>query len=197
MLRNGGFEVTVQDRDGAFDPAVWGVVEGKTRKGTGNVIREKPELVQVVTASEPFIQPFEGEKMLRVGARLRLKSSVHQFYQQPISDGALHQRLAVYPASGEYLQQIEVRGQPDFREVEGKELFHLRFADAGVLLRVRTGRPDFKGQSGFWKIFPPLPRGEWSQVAIWLSKTDPTRDGQGRTVSQWKLFIALSLCRFH
>ncbi len=63
--------------------------------------------------------------MLKVDARLRLKSSVRQYYSQPVSGGRLIRELAVYPFQGEYVQQIEIRGRPDFREVEGNEMFHL------------------------------------------------------------------------
>ncbi len=155
------------------------------------MIEEMPGLVQVVGPEGP-IRPYHGNRMLRVDARLTLKSSVLQYYLQPVSEGRLIQELAVYPLSGEYVQQIEIRGKPDFREVEGNEMFHLRWTDEGLLLRVRTGSPDFKGQSGFYKIFPPLPRDRWSFIRITLERTEPTKDLDGRTISQWKLVVEVN-----
>jgi hypothetical protein len=191
-LRNPGFEETIEDKDHTLDPADWLVTEGKTRKGTHDVIEEMPELVQVVGA-EHGIAPCEGEKMLKIDARLTLKSSIIQDYLQPVREGRLVQELAVHPLAGqEYVQQIEIRGDPDFREVEGREIFHLRWTDEGMLLRVRTGSPDFKGQSGFYKIFPPLPSNRWSVMRITIEKTVPTQDEEGRTVSQWKLRVEVN-----
>ncbi len=191
-LQNPGFEETIEDKDHTLDPADWLVTEGKTRKGTHDVIEEMPELVQVVGA-EHGIAPYEGNKMLKIDARLTLKSSIIQDYLQPVREGRLVQELAVHPLAGqEYVQQIEIRGDPDFREVEGREIFHLRWTDEGMLLRVRTGSPDFQGQSGFYKIFPPLPSDRWSVICITLEKTVPTQDGEGRTVSQWKLRVEVN-----
>jgi hypothetical protein len=190
-VENPGFERVVADSDGTADPEAWGVTEGETVEGTGHVIREMPELVQVV-GREGAIEPYEGQRMLKVDARLLLKSSVRQYYRRPVESGTLVQQLAVRPAqSGEYVQQIEVRGTPDFREVEGKELFHLRWTDEGLLLRVRTGSPGFRGQSGYWRTFPPLPRGRWSLFRITLTRAAPTRDNEGRMASQWRLRVEL------
>jgi hypothetical protein len=190
-LKNPGFEETVPDKDHTLDPADWLVTEGKTRQGTHDVIEEMPELVQVVGA-ERQIRPCDGNKMLKIDARLTLKSSVIQYYPEPISAGRLIQELAVHPTPREYVQQIEIRGDPDFREVEGREIFHLRWTDEGMLLRVRTGRPDFKGQSGFYRVFPSLPNDRWSFIRITLEKTLPTRDPEGRTISQWKLRVEVN-----
>ncbi len=87
---------------------------------------------------------------------------------------------------------MEIRGQRDFKGIEGKEMFHLRWTDEGLLLRVRTGSPDFKGQSGFYKIFPPLPTDRWSFIRLTLVKTTPTQDDEGRTISQWKLTVEVN-----
>jgi len=175
-----------------LDPAGWLVTEGKTTKGTHDVIKEMPELVQVVGA-ERQIRPCDGNKMLKIDARLTLKSSIIQYYLQPISAGRLVQELAVHPLAGrEYVQQIEIRGERDFKGVEGLEMFHLRWTDEGLLLRVRTGRPDFQGQSGFYRVFPALPNDRWSFIRITLEKTIPTRDQEGRTVSQWKLRVEVN-----
>jgi hypothetical protein len=191
-LKNPSFEETIPDKDHTLDPADWLVTEGKTRKGTHDVIEEMPELVQVVGA-ERQIRPCDGNKMLRIDARLTLKSSVIQYYPEPISAGRLVQELAVHPLAGQdYVQQIEIRGKRDFRGVEGLEIFHLRWTDEGMLLRVRTGRPDFKGQSGFYRVFPPLPNDRWSFIRITLEKAIPTRDQEGRTVSQWKLRVEVN-----
>lgn len=126
-LKNWGFEETVTDKDGTLDPSGWDVTEGEAIKGTDNVPpdKEQPALVQVVGA-EGNIRPCDGDRMLKIDARLHLKSSVHQPYLQPISEGRLVQELAVYPLSEEYVQQIEVRGERDFKGIEGKEMFHLR-----------------------------------------------------------------------
>jgi len=191
-LKNPSFEETIPDKDHSLDPADWLVTEGKTRKGTHNVIEEMPELVQVVGA-ERQIYPCEGNKMLKIDARLTLKSSVIQYYPEPTSAGRLIQELAVHPIPGEeYAQQIEIRGERDFKGVEGLEMFHLRWTDEGMLLRVRTGSPDFQGQSGFYRVFPPLPNDRWSFIRITLEKTIPTRDQEGRTVSQWKLRVEVN-----
>ncbi len=195
-LKNPSFEETIADKDGSLDPHGWEVTEGKTIEGTHEVIEEMPSLVQVVSPKGPIpegpIRPCHGNQMLKVDARLTLKSSVLQYYPQPISEGRLIQELAVYPSSKEYVQQIEIRGKRDFKGIEGKEMFHLRWTDEGLLLRVRTGSPDFKGQSGFYKIFPPLPRDRWSFIRLTLEKTQPTRDSEGRTISQWKLTVEVN-----
>lgn len=126
-------------------------------------------------------------------ARLYLKSSVHQSYLQPVREGRLLQELAVHsPLHSQYIQQIEIRGERDFKGIEGWEMFHLRWTDEGLLLRVRTGRPDFKGQSGFYRIFPPLPRDRWSFIRLTLEKVKPTQDSAGRTISQWKLIVEVN-----
>jgi len=191
-LQHPGFEETIADTDHTLDPAGWLVTEGKTVKGTHNVIEEMPELVQVVGA-EHGIAPCEGNKMLKIDARLTLKSSIIQAYLQPVREGRLIQELAVHPLAGqEYVQQIEIRGKRDFKGVEGLEMFHLRWTDEGLLLRVRTGRPDFKGQSGWYRVFPPLPNDRWSFIRLTLEKTIPTRDQEGRTVSQWKLKVEVN-----
>jgi hypothetical protein len=188
-LKNPGFEEAIADKGQTLDPAGWLVTEGKTTKGTHDVIKEMPELVQVVGV-ERQIAPCDGNKMLKIDARLTLKSSIIQYYLQPISAGRLVQELAVHPLAGqEYVQQIEIRGERDFKGVEGLEMFHLRWTDEGLLLRVRTGRPDFQGQSGFYRVFPALPNDRWSFIRITLEKTIPTRDQEGRTVSQWKLRV--------
>ncbi len=190
-LKNPSFEETIPDQDGTLDPQDWEVTEGKTIQGTHDVIEEMPSLVQGVGPEGP-IRPYHGNRMLKVDARLTLKSSVFQYYPQPVSEGRLIQELAVYPLSKEYVQQIEIRGERDFKGVEGKEMFHLRWTDEGLLLRVRTGRPDFKGQSGFYKIFSPLPRDRWSFIRLTLEKTKPTHDREGRTISQWKLTVEVN-----
>ncbi len=190
-LKNPSFEETIPDKDGTLDPQDWVVTEGKTVKGTHDVIKERPSLVQVV-GPEASIRPYHGNQMLKVDARLRLKSSVLQYYLQPVSEGRLIQELAVYPFSEEYVQQIEIRGKRDFKGIEGLEMFHLRWTDEGLLLRVRTGSPDFEGQSGFYKIFPPLPRDRWSFIRLTLEKTKPTQDREGRTISQWKLTVEVN-----
>jgi hypothetical protein len=95
-LKNPSFEETVPDKDHTLDPADWLVTEGKTRQGTHDVIEEMPELVQVVGA-ERQIRPCDGNKMLKIDARLTLKSSVIQYYPEPISAGRLIQELAVHP----------------------------------------------------------------------------------------------------
>jgi hypothetical protein len=191
-LKNPGFEETIADKDHTLDPADWLVTEGKTTKGTHSVVEEMPELVQAVGA-ERQIRPCDGNKMLKIDARLTLKSSVIQYYPEPTSAGRLIQELAVHPIPGEeYAQQIEIRGERDFKGVEGLEMFHLRWTDEGLLLRVRTGSPDFQGQSGFYRVFPPLPNDRWSFIRITLEKTIPTRDQEGRTVSQWKLRVKVN-----
>jgi hypothetical protein len=191
-LHNPHFEWAVADRDGTLDPEAWEVAEGETTQGTGRVVREMPELVQVVGGGGG-VAPHNGRRMLRVDARLGLKSSVRQHYRRSVGEGTLTQELAVRPpGAGEYVQQLEIRGRRDFREVEGLEMFHLRWTDEGLLLRVRTGSPDFRGQSGFYRIFPPLSRDRWSLFRITLAKAPPRRDGRGRTVSQWKLRVELN-----
>ncbi len=191
ILKNPGFERTIQDKDKTLDPADWEVTEGKTVKGTHKVTKEIPALVQVV-AKEGQIRPYEGSRMLKIDARLTLKSSVIQYYPHPISKGRLIQELAVYPTGDEYLQQIEIRGKRDFKGVEGKEIFHLRWTDKGLLLRIRRGRPDFKGQFGFNKTFAPLPKNQWSFIRITLEKTTPARERKRKLISQWKLTVEVN-----
>ncbi len=190
-LKNPSFEETIAYKEGDLDPPGWEVTEGKVIKGTREMIEEIPDLVQVV-GPMGSISPCDGNQMLKVDAQLALKSSIVQYYPQPISEGGLIQELAVYPFSKEYTQQIEIRGERDFKGIEGKEMFHLRWTDEGLLLRVRTGSPDFKGQSGFYKIFSPLPRDRWSFIRLTLEKAEPIKDSQDRTISQWKLLLEVN-----
>ncbi len=188
LVANPDFEDAVADGGGTLDPAGWQVGEGLAEKGTGNIVEEHPELVQV-TEADGGVRPYRGRRFLKVDARLYLKSHVKGYYARPVATGGLVQEVAVYPGVGSYLQQVEIRGRPDFREVEGNEIFHLRFTDEGTLLRVRTGRPDYPGQYGFWKTYSRLPDGQWNTIRIALRKAQATTDGQGRTVSQWKLAV--------
>jgi len=86
LLNNTGFEETIPDEGDSgrtFDPAAWGVCEGKTEKGTCNVIVEWPTLIQVVS-NENGVSPYAGEKMLKIDARLYVKTNVRQYYAQRI-----------------------------------------------------------------------------------------------------------------
>jgi hypothetical protein len=80
--------------------------------GTAEVIEEHPELVSVV-GMEQGVAPYEGNRMLKIDARLHLKANVRQFYRHPITDGKLVQEVALYPYSEKYLQQLEIRGKRD------------------------------------------------------------------------------------
>jgi hypothetical protein len=91
ILKNTGFEEAILDKGDngkTFDPAIWGVNEGKTEKGTDNVIEELPGLIQVVS-KENGVLPYEGDKMLKIDARLYVKTNIRQYYSQPISEGKL------------------------------------------------------------------------------------------------------------
>ncbi len=93
-----------------MDPAVWGITEGKTEKGTDNVIEELPGLIQVV-GSEGNVVPPEGKRMLKIDAWLYVKANIRQYYPEPISKGKLTQIINFYPAGekeGKYLQQVEI-----------------------------------------------------------------------------------------
>jgi hypothetical protein len=115
LLKNISFEEIIPDKGDngkTFDPDKWGVCEGKTEKGTANVIEEYPELIQVVS-KENSVLPYEGNKMLKIDARLYIKTNVRQYYNQSVADGKLVQEIYLYPFIDEYLQQIEVRETKD------------------------------------------------------------------------------------
>ena len=45
--------------------------------------------------------------MLKIDARLYVKTNIRQYYASAINEGRLIQEIALYPLSDEYLQQIE------------------------------------------------------------------------------------------
>ncbi len=198
LLKNTGFEEVRPDSAGTFDPAIWETTEGKTVKGTDKVIKEHQELVQVV-GREQVISPYEGQKMLKIDARLYLKSHVRQSYSQPVTQGRLIQEVALYPHSDEYLQQLEIRGRRDpgikgkndpVKGVRGNQLFALKYTHEKMLLVVTTGEEATKkGRHIIWKEYPPLPPKRWSLLKVVLEKVSPTRDRWGREISQWKLSL--------
>jgi len=195
LLSNSGFEEAAPDADA--DPLAWMVTEGRTEYGTDHVIEEWPELVTVV-GSERGVAPHEGVRMLKIDARLCLKSNVRQFYRRPVTEGKLVQGIALNPYSEEYLQQFEVRGErdPDFRllpiGVRGDQLFSLKYSHEKMLLVVTTCSEWRHGRHIIWKEFPPLPPMKWSLVKVVLEKVPPTQDGWGRTISQWRLSLYLN-----
>jgi hypothetical protein len=195
LLMNSGFEEATSDADA--DPLAWVVTEGRTEYGTDHVIEEWPELVTVV-GSERGVAPYEGVRMLKIDARLYLKSNVRQFYRHPVMLGKLVQEIALYPYSEEYLQQFEIRGRrdPDFRYredgVRGNQLFSLKYSHEKMLLVVTTGSEWRHGRHIIWKEFPPLPHRRWSLVKVVLEKIPPTRDEYGRIISQWRLSLYLN-----
>jgi len=200
LLKNSGFEETIPDQGDngkTFDPAIWGVAEGKTEKGTANVIEEWPGLIQVVS-KENGVLPYEGNKMLKIDAMLYVKTNVRQYYNQTISEGKLVQEIALYPFSNEYLQQIEIRGTRDEGRtgyktgeeegVRGNQLFSLKYSHLGMLLVVTTGKETKNGRHIIWKEFPALPQNQWSKIKIVLEKAEPGRDEIGE-FSQFKLSL--------
>jgi len=199
LLQNTGFEETIPDKGGTLDPQAWAVAEGKTVPGTDRVIEEKPELVSVV-GSEQGVVPYEGNRMLKIDARLYLKTHVRQLYFYPVKEGKLVQEVALYPYSEEYLQQIEIRGKHDpgikgkkdpEKGVRGNQLFSLKYSHEKMLLVVTTGSEWKHGRHIIWKEFPPLPLKKWSLVKLVLEKASSTKDEFGRTISQWKLSLYL------
>jgi len=200
FLQNTGFEETVLDKGGTLDPKIWQVAEGKTVPGTAHVIEEKPELVSVV-GSEQGVIPYEGNKMLKIDARLYLKTNIRQSYPQPVTEGKLIQEIALYPYSERYLQQFEIRGRHDKgikgkkdpeRGIRGNQLFSFKYSNEKILLVVTTGQKWKRGRHIIWKEFPPLPLKKWSLVKVVLEKVQPTKDEFGRTISQWKLSLYLN-----
>jgi hypothetical protein len=199
LLQNTGFEETTPDTGSTFDPLKWEVCEGKTVIGTAQVIEKKPELVSVV-GSEQGVLPYEGNRMLKIDARLYLKTNVRQFYRHPITEGKLVQEVALYPYSEQYLQQFEIRGKRDrdfrYRHTEkgvrGNQLFALKYSHEKMLLVVTTGAEWKRGRHIIWKEFPPLPNKKWSLVKVVLEKVAPAQDEWGRIISQWKLSLYLN-----
>jgi hypothetical protein len=203
LLKNTSFEEAIPDQgDGGktFDPAIWSIAEGKTEKGTDNLIEEWPGLIQVVS-KENGVLPYEGDKMLKIDARLYVKTNVRQYYSQPMSEGKLVQEIFLYPFSDEYLQQIEIRGTRDknrrYKEgtteggVRGNQLFSLKYSHLGMLLVVTTGKETKNGRHIIWKEFPPLPQKQWSNIKIVLEKAESGRDEIGE-FSQFKLSLWLN-----
>ncbi len=207
ILLNSGFEELVLDKDKSFDPANWQVTEGKTeviyrddvRYGTDRVIEEWPELIQVVS-EENKIKPPEGQKMVKIDARIYLKTNFRQYYPEPIKEGKLVQEIYLYPQGKEYLQQIEIRGtkdegiggKRDEEGVRGNQLFSLKYSHEKMMLVVTTGKEWERGRHIIWKEFPPLPQNQWSLIEIILEKAESTKDEYGRTISQWKLSLYLN-----
>jgi len=196
LLKNVGFEENIPDKGGTFDPAVWGVAEGKAVKGTAKIVEEHPELIQVV-GSEKGVVPYEGERMLKIDAHLYLKTNIRQYYPQPILQGKLVQEVALYPYSEKYLQQFEIRGKRD-RGIKGKkdpegvrgnQFFALKYSDEKMMLVVTTGREWKHGRHIIWKEYPALPHRKWSLVKVMLEKVAPAQDEEGRTISRWKLTL--------
>jgi hypothetical protein len=203
LLKNTSFEEIIPekgDNGETFDPTIWGVTEGKTEKGTDNVTEEWPELIQVVS-KENEVLPYEGDKMLKIDARLYVKTNIRQYYSQPISEGKLVQEIALHPFSNEYLQQIEIRGTRDknrrYKEgtteggIRGNQLFSLKYSHLGMLLVVTTGEETKNGKHFIWKEYPALPQKQWSKIKIVLEKTEPGRDEIGE-FSQFKLSLYLN-----
>jgi len=203
LLKNTGFEEVIPDKGDngkTFDPAIWDVVEGKTEKGTANVIEEWPGLIQVVS-KENGVLPYEGNKMLKIDARLYVKTNIRQFYSQPISEGKLVQEIFLYPFSNEYLQQIEIRGTRDkgrtgYKKgeeegIRGNQLLSLKYSHLGMLLVVTTGKETKNGRHIIWKELPALPQNQWSKIKIVLEKVEPGRDEIGE-FSQFKLSLYLN-----
>jgi len=110
--------------------------------------------------------------MLIIDARLYVKTNIRQYYSQPINKGKLVQKIALYPFSNEYLQQIEIRGTRDkgrrgYKKgegeggIRGKQLFSLKYSLLGMLLVVTTGKETKNGRHIIWKELPPLPQKQW------------------------------------
>lgn len=188
-LLNPSFEETVDDGDGSYDAANWKIIEGYAKRGTGDVSPEdeKKELVKVVGQNNE-VTPYDGEKMIKISNKRNLKAAIMQYYTEVISTGKFTQELAVYPASNEYLQQLEVRGRPDFPEVYGLQLYSLKFSNSNIEVCVRTGGPDADHICGYDQLLPSLSKNQWSAVKTELEKIEPTPDG----ISQWKLTIWLN-----
>jgi hypothetical protein len=200
LLENTGFEEVTPDSGGTFDPLLWKVTEGKTKIGTAEVIEEHPELVRVVGAEQGVV-PYEGNRMLKIDARLYLKTNVRQFYRYPITEGKMTQEVALYPYSEKYLQQLEIRGKRDpgikgkkdpEKGVRGNQLFALKYSGEKMLLVVTTGTEWRRGRHLIWKEFPPLPHQKWSLVRVVLDKVASTQDEWGRPISRWKLSLYLN-----
>ncbi len=207
FLLNSSFEKTILDKDNTLDPAKWKVTEGKTevikrngtRYGTDRVIEERPELIQVVS-EENNIKPVDGQKMVKVDARLYLKTNFRQYYSEPIKKGKLVQEIYLYPKSKEYLQQIEIRGKKDKgiggkraeKGVRGNQLFALKYSHEKMLLVVTTGKEWQRKRHIIWKEFKPLPPRQWSLIKIILENAKPTKDKYQRTISQKKLSLYLN-----
>jgi hypothetical protein len=208
LLKNMSFEKIIPDKGdngNTSDPVSWFVVEGKTEKGTYNVIKERPELIQVVS-NENGVSPYKGNKMVKIDARLYVKTNIRQYYASTINEGILVQQIALYPLSDEYLQQIEIRGDRDkdrgYRGnengneneeegVRGNQLFALKYSHEKMLLVVTTGEEVKNGRHIVWKEFPPLPAKQWSKIRIILEKVDDGKDEKG-TFSQFKLTLYIN-----
>jgi hypothetical protein len=203
LLKNISFEEIIPDKGDngkTFDPDKWGVCEGKTEKGTANVIEEYPELIQVVS-KENSVLPYEGNKMLKIDARLYIKTNVRQYYNQSVADGKLVQEIYLYPFIDEYLQQIEVRetkdkGRTRYKKgkeegIRGNQLFSLKYSHLGMLLVVTTGRETKNRRHIIWKELPALPKRQWSKIKIVLEKIEPGKDEIGE-FSQFKLSLYIN-----
>ena len=188
-LLNASFEETIEDGDATNDPKDWRVIEGYAIRGTGDVPKEdeRSELVQVVS-KENEIAPYDGEKMLKVTNKRELKAAVMQYYFPLVTVNEFEQSLAVYPVSDQYLQQLEVRGKPDFPDVYGQQFYSLKFSHDNIEVCVRTGGPDSEHICGYDKFLSPLPKNQWSLVKTKLVKTESTED----KTSQWKLTISIN-----
>jgi hypothetical protein len=201
LLQNAGFEETTPDTGGSFEPSKWVVCEGKTVSGTAQVTEEKPELVSIV-GTEQGVAPYEGNRMLKIDARLYLKTNVRQFYRYPVTEEKLVQEVALYPYSEKYLQQLEIRGKRDHgikgkkdpeKGVRGNQLFALKYTDEKMLLVVTSGSEATERRRHIiWKELPPLPHKRWSLVKVVLEKVAPAQDKWGRKISQWKLSLYLN-----
>ncbi|MBI3980841.1 hypothetical protein HY345_02485 [Candidatus Microgenomates bacterium] len=189
VLKNSGFENIQSDSPAGYDPTDWKVIEGYAIAGTGEVPpeNEKKEYVQDVEA-EGSISPAEGNRMLKVNNHKLFKSAIIQYYTSVINSGTLIQKLSVYPLTNNYLQQLEVRGRPDFPEVYGLQLYSLKFYGDKLRVCVRTGGPDAAHICGYDKNLARLPIKEWSTIETRLKKVNPTANG----VSRWKLTMLLN-----
>ncbi len=161
------------------------------------MIEEKPELIQVVS-NENGVSPYKGEKMLKIDARLYVKTNIRQYYASAINEGGLIQEIALYPLSEEYLQQIEIRGERDkgrggYKEgneegIRGNQLFALKYSHEGMLLVITTGEEVKHGRHIIWKEFPQLPAKQWSKIRIILERVEDGKDKQG-VFSQFKISL--------
>ncbi|MBI3980943.1 hypothetical protein HY345_03005 [Candidatus Microgenomates bacterium] len=181
LFQNPGFEdgTVYSNNPNDLDPKKWYAAEGLTARGTGRIINEHPEMINVLCAKKSPVKPLEGNCLLKISSEVGVKALAEQSYYPTVIDGTFAQNLGIYvpnlPENSAYLQQMELR-EGIIPGATG-QVIQMRYQSLELSICVKSNN------TNDCKTFPPLTKNKWYNFRFTLIKTNETNQ------SRWALKI--------